>query len=171
MAFVQATKKTMDEYLLGTHTDYITCWATVHDEVDYVVPLAIRNGVMKKVSHVGSLKDLFDKFKLPGLSMLYDIEFDKYNSWTAGSSVPIYQYPMNRQEDVMRKMWEESKKNAPPRSERTTPTGKVVTIPLHEVTETWLSKLSSLKDGSDTVMIQTGSGGFFEYERRVSYTL
>jgi hypothetical protein len=50
---------------------------------------------MKLVTEVGSLKEVLDMFKLPGLSMSYDVEFDKFNSWTASSSVDIYKYPLH----------------------------------------------------------------------------
>jgi hypothetical protein len=91
----QPTTKTIDDLLLGTHTDYINPWVTVHDEVDYTTPIALSFPIMKLVTEVGSLKEVLDMFKLPGLSMSYDVEFDKFNSWTASSSVDIYKYPLH----------------------------------------------------------------------------
>ena len=91
----QPTTKTIDDLLLGTHTDYINPWVTVHDEVDYTTPVALSFPIMKLVTEVGSLKEVLDMFKLPGLSMSYDVEFDKFNSWTASSSVDIYKYPFH----------------------------------------------------------------------------
>ena len=91
----QPTTKTIDDLLLGTHTDYINPWITVHDEVDYTTPIALSFPIMKLVTEVGSLKEVLDMFKLPGLSMSYDVEFDKFNSWTASSSVDIYKYPLH----------------------------------------------------------------------------
>lgn len=91
----QSTTKTLDDLLLGTHTDYINPWVTVHDEVDYTTPIALSFPIMKLVTELGSLKEVLDMFKLPGLSMSYDVEFDKFNSWTASSSVDIYKYPLH----------------------------------------------------------------------------
>jgi hypothetical protein len=170
MAF-QKVDKTVDDILLGTHVDYINCWASVHDEGDLYVPKVLRNPIMKKVTALTSLKELLDKYKLPGVSMSYDVEFDDWNSWTAAKSVDIYAYPENQKESVLRDMWEKSKELDIKPSVEETSKGKVIIKPYHEVDEDWLKAITSLPDGNDVVRIKSEEDAFFEYERKVEYTL
>ncbi len=179
MAF-QKVDKTIDQVLLGTHTDYINCWALVHDEGDLFVPVELRNPIMKKVTSLVSLKELLDKYKLPGVSMSYDVEFDDWGSWTASKSVDVYAYPENKGEGILRELWQKSKDSGRTTTVAPTPapvaaepvgSGKTITQPFHLVTEEWLQSLSALPDGEDTVFVETGEGNLFEYNRKVAYSL
>lgn len=163
LEFVE-TEKTMEDFLLGTHTDYLNPWITVHDEVDFVVPKALSAPIMKTVSIIASLKELIDKYKLPGLSMSYDIEFDRWNSWTASSDVDIYAYPLNHKEA---EIYEELKRVESILS--STKYGKVYTIEAKVATPEFLAKVQSLPDGLDEIYIVNGDSKF-KYERTVDYS-
>lgn len=169
MPFVEAKHETVDEYLLRSHTDYLNMWASVHDEGDFTVPQFLRNCIMKKVVEVASLKDLLDKYKIPGLAMSYDVEFDDHNSWTAGKQVNIYEYPANLQEHIYFCLWQQSKDNELRPHIKTTEEGRIISKPMHEITKDWMNWLSNLPPGKDKVLIQTGEDQYFEYERLVEY--
>jgi hypothetical protein len=168
MAFIRVDK-TVDDVLCETHVDYINLWACVHDEGDLYVPTALRSAIMKKVTSLVSLKELLDKYKLPGLSMSYDVEFDKWLSWTASDSVDIYTYPENREEGILYDMWQQSADNQLKPTITITSKGKIIKKPFHEVNEAWLKEMSSLPNGVDTILIETGPEAYFEYERKVTY--
>lgn len=167
----QKVEKTVDEVLTGTHVDYINLWASVHDEGDLYVPEEIRNAIMKKVTSLVSLKDLLDKYKLPGLSMSYDVEFDPWLSWTAAEDVDIYAYPENHHERVLRDMWQKSRKEGVVSKVEEKPSGKVITKAFHEIDEEWLKNVTSLPNGNDKIIIKVGNDddAQFEYERLVTY--
>lgn len=163
-----STQETMDEILCGTFVDYINTWATVHDEADLIVPTFLRDAIMNKVVSLASLKDLLDKYGLPGLAMSFDVEFDKWGSWTASSSVDIYSYPSNAIECAAHEAWAEyATCNLKP-SITVAQEGRVVTRPLADVTQSWLDEMKLLPDGVDTILIQTDGSEFFEYERKVT---
>ena len=161
MSFVEAKHELIDEYLLRSHTDYINTWASVHDECDFTVPVYLRNAIMKKVANIASLKDLLDKYKLTGLSMSYDIEFDDFGSWTAGDSEDIYVYPNNREELHYHEKWLSSKDNRLKPNIKIDDIGEIVEKPLAEATKEWMAKLNALPDGKDKVLIKTGEEEFF----------
>lgn len=191
MPFVD-TDKTMDELLLGTHTDYIDVWVSVHDEVDLVVPEYLRNPIMKRVVSEISLKDVLDKFKLSGLGLSFDVEFDKWQAWTASDSVAIYKYPKTQQEDsFMQKLANSLKSLKPikkstsetqapkpeptpsvksePKPKETVSKPKKVRIPIAKVTKELLTKISKLPDGRDIIVVQYDDKTEFVYQRRVTY--
>lgn len=173
MAFVE-TNKSLDDILLGTHTDYIHAWATVHDEVDFTVPTALSAPIMKQITATCSLKELLDKFQLPGVAMSYDVEFDKYGSWTASSSVDVYQYPLNHihseylseLKDIKTKLHEKTDTN--PNQEAVSPKQNIVTIPYDKVTEQLLLQIQTLPDGFDTVIVSHPDGTQFQFNRSVN---
>ena len=172
MAFVE-TNKSLDDILLGTHTDYIHAWATVHDEVDFTVPTALSAPIMKQITATCSLKELLDKFQLPAVAMSYDVEFDKYCSWTASSSVDVYQYPLNHihseylleLKDIKTKLHDKTNTNS--NQEAVSPKQKIVTIPYDKVTETLLLQIQTLPDGNDTVLVTHPNGTKFQFDRLV----
>lgn len=163
------TEKSMDEILCGTFVDYLNVWATVHDEGDLLVPTELRDAIMKKVTNLGSLKDLIDKYKLSGLAMSFDVEFDDWGSWTADKSVDIYTYPNHHIEQATFDAWKEyAAKDLRP-NVTVAQKGKVITRPLTGISQEWLDALSKLPSGDDTILIQTDTEEFFEYERKVQY--
>ncbi len=170
MSLIPAKFDNVDAYLVRTHTDYINTWASVHDECDFTVPKFLRDAVMKKVSGIASLKDLLDKYKLPGISMSYDIEWDNYGSWTAGKSTDIYIYPKNREELKFYKLWVDSKSNQLKPNIVPEDDGKIVEVNMTDINKDWLDKLKSLPDGKDKVLMKSGENDFFEYERLVDYS-
>lgn len=169
MPFGEPKHKDLDGYLLGTHTDYINVWASVHDEDDLYLPVFLRNPIMKAVVKQISLKELLDKYKIPGLAMSYDVEFDDTQSWSARKQVNIYEYPETRNESILFDLWQNSKKNELKCTTTATDVGRVITKPIHEATQEWMKTLASLPDGKDKILIQTGPEHFFEYERLVTY--
>jgi len=173
MAFIK-TDKSMDDILLGTHTDYVTPWVTVHDEVDYSTLKFLKTPIMKDAAHLTDLSDIIAKFKLPGLSLSYDVEFDEWDSWTASSDVNVYDYPGNHVESEYISKLAKSKLNdikVNLDESNIKVTGKIITIPINKVNESTLKSISELEDGLDSVIIESGKGSYFHYERKVNYTL
>ena len=96
--------------------------------------------------------------------MSYDIEFDRWNSWTASSDVDIYAYPLNHREA---EIYEELKRVESILS--STKYGKVYTIEAKVATPEFLAKVQSLPDGLDEIYIVSGDSKF-KYERTVDYS-
>lgn len=169
MPFVTPTQPNLDAYLVKSHVDYLNIWASVHDEGDFTVLQFLRNAIMKTTVDEVSLKDLLDKYNLPGLGMSYDVEFDEFLSWTAGESVNVYEYPTTKNEKIMYHLWLESKKNRLRPNIQSSDEGRIITQPFHLADKEWLKMITDLPEGKDKLLIQTSEDQLFEYERLVTY--
>lgn len=96
--FVKAKYKNVDDYKKSVQQDMLVFVNTVHDEIDYLVDGYLLKALLKKLSEISTLKKTINKLGIPYLNFLFDIEYDKYNSWTSKTALDIYQVTRNQAE-------------------------------------------------------------------------
>lgn len=96
--FVKSKYKKTDDYKKSVQQDMLVFVNTVHDEIDYMVDSYLIKSLLKKLSEISTLKKTINKLGIPYLNFLFDIEYDKYNSWTSKTALDIYQVTRNEAE-------------------------------------------------------------------------
>lgn len=96
--FVKSKYKKIDDYKKSVQQDMVVFVNTVHDEIDYIVDDYLLKPLLKKVTEISTLKKTINKLGIPYLNFLFDIEYDKYNSWTSSTALDIYQVTRNQDE-------------------------------------------------------------------------
>ena len=96
--FIKSKYKNVDDYKKSIQQDMLVFINTVHDEIDYIVDGYLLKGLLKKLSEISTLKKTINKLGIPYLNFLFDIEYDKYNSWTSKTSLDVYQVARNEAE-------------------------------------------------------------------------
>ena len=98
MGFKKSKYKTIDDYKKSVQQDMLVFVNTVHDEIDYMVDNYLLKALLKKLSEISTLKKTINKLGIPYLNFLFDIEYDKYGSWTSKTALDIYQVTRNKKE-------------------------------------------------------------------------
>jgi len=96
--FVKSKYKRIDDYKKSVQQDMLVFVNTVHDEVDYMVDNYLLKSLLKKLAEISTLKKTINKLGIPYLNFLFDIEYDKYNSWTSKTALDVYQVTRNEDE-------------------------------------------------------------------------
>jgi len=105
MGFKRSKYKTVDDYKKSVQQDMVVLVNTVHDEIDYLIDGKLLKPILKKVSNISTLKKTINKLGLPYLNFLFDIEFDKYNSWTSKEALNVYEVAGSKYElEAMNKL-------------------------------------------------------------------
>lgn len=98
MAFVKS--KGLDWILRNIQQNVYVPFHTVHDEVDVIMDSNLIEGLAKRSSEIGAMKKVFDKIGTGFIDFVYDIEFSKDGSWIPSDSLPIYNLPCSKDEDL-----------------------------------------------------------------------
>jgi len=102
--FKKAKYKSIDDYKKSIQQDMLVFVNTVHDEIDYLVDNYLLKALLKKLSEISTLKKTINKLGVPYLNFLFDIEYDKYGSWTSKTALDVYQVTRNQEElDALKK--------------------------------------------------------------------
>lgn len=109
--FKKAKYKKLDDYKKSIQQDMLVFVNTVHDEIDYLVDNYLLKSLLKKLAEVSTLKKTINKLGIPYLNFLFDIEYDKYNSWTSSTALDIYQVARNQAEYNSFKKYQSIKEN------------------------------------------------------------
>lgn len=96
--FKKAKYRKLDDYKKSIQQDMIVFINTVHDEIDYLVDDYLLKALLKKLTEISTLKKTINKLGIPYLNFLFDIEYDKYNSWTSSTALDIYRVTRNQAE-------------------------------------------------------------------------
>lgn len=93
--FVETTK-TIKDFKLEVHQDYLMPFMVIHDEVDYICDTFMMKPIMTKVGRLSEVTKVFDKIGYKFVRFVFDLEYDKYSSFTASNSFSQYEYSMKK---------------------------------------------------------------------------
>lgn len=93
--FVKTTK-TIKDFKLEVHQDYLMPFMVIHDEVDYICDTFMMKPIMTKVGRLSEVTKVFDKIGYKFVRFVFDLEYDKYSSFTASNSFSQYEYSMKK---------------------------------------------------------------------------
>jgi len=105
--FVKAKYNDIDMYKRDVQQDLFIPFNTVHDEIDYLIDSNMFKPLLKKIINISALKKVMGKLKLPYINILFDVEYDEYNSWTAKKDIDIYQVALHEEEHKWRKKYQD----------------------------------------------------------------
>lgn len=106
------TTKTIKDFKLEVHQDYLMPFMVIHDEVDYICDTFMMKPIMTKVSRISEVVKVFDKIGYKFVRFVFDLEYDKYSSFTASNSFSQHKYQMKKF-DNSKQVVVETKKEAP----------------------------------------------------------
>lgn len=109
--FVETTK-TIKDFKLEVHQDYLMPFMVIHDEVDYICDTFMMKPIMTKVGRLSEVTKVFDKIGYKFVRFVFDLEYDKYSSFTASNSFSQYEYSMKKF-DNNKEVTIQTKKEAP----------------------------------------------------------
>lgn len=92
MGWIKVDGGKLSDEILGVQQDMLAIFLHVHDEADYLVDKILMKPIMTKVAEVSENKRFFNRFGLPFVNMYFDIEFDKWDSFTAKESFSPSKY-------------------------------------------------------------------------------
>lgn len=90
------TDKTIKDFKLEVHQDYLMPFMVIHDEVDYICDTFLMKPIMTKVARISEVIKVFDKIGYKFVRFVFDLEYDKYSSFTASNSFSQYEYQMKK---------------------------------------------------------------------------
>jgi len=100
MPFV-STNKSIDDFKKNIHQDYVYVPLTIHDEEDVVVDKYLKEGILYKLTKISENKKVFDKFGFKFINFYFDVEHDKFDSFTSSSSFNPMEVEVKRIEEVI----------------------------------------------------------------------
>lgn len=90
------TNKTIKDFKLEVHQDYLMPFMVIHDEVDYICDTFMMKPIMTKVSRISEVVSVFDKIGYKFVRFVFDLEYDEYSAFTASKSFSQYEYQMKK---------------------------------------------------------------------------
>lgn len=111
--FKKATYKKPEDYLQEVNQDMVLNVNTVHDEVNLGVDKFQIKPLLKKIVNLGTAKKILDKFGMPYMNFLYDVEFSYTGEFTGENyegvtDFSIYETPLHSDEHLARKEFDKA---------------------------------------------------------------
>ena len=111
--FKKATYKNPQDYLQEVNQDMVLNVNTVHDEVNLGVDKFQLRPLLKKIVSLGTAKSIFDKFGMPYMNFLYDVEFSYTGEFTGEGyegveNFSVYETPLHSEEHLARKKFDKA---------------------------------------------------------------
>lgn len=104
-----------NDYLQEVNQDTALMTNTIHDEVNYGIDKFLLKPMLKKLVMLGTAKDIMNRFGLPYMNFLYDVEFSYTGEFTGEgyegvADFSIYETPLHKEEHIAKNRFEKALK-------------------------------------------------------------
>lgn len=86
--------KTMKDLLVNLHQDLFINNFSVHDEIVNIMDRFLHQSLALQMVKIIELKKVFDQIGYPYITFRFDVEYDKWGSYTATSALNPYKYDL-----------------------------------------------------------------------------
>jgi len=171
MPFIECNKS-REDLLRGLHQDTFINIFSVHDETVQSLDKRLAQPIMTRMIQMAELDKIFSQVDLPFIKFKFDVEYDKFGSYTASQAFDVYEYAMesykimrgyNKDTDSSPDAKEDNNKNEV-LEEPTIHTLKYDSV---ESFQKEMPQIDALPDG-DTILVVIIQSIPFTYKRLVS---
>ena len=93
--FVAKSNKTIKDLLVNLHQDLFINNFSVHDEIVNLIDRHLHRPLALQMVRLIELQNVFNRLKVPYITFKFDVEFDKWGSYTATSALNPYKYHLD----------------------------------------------------------------------------
>ena len=92
------TNKTIDEYKIGLHQNYLATFLVIHDEFDLLVDRFMVDALSAKIADILENRKIFGKLGYSFVRFKFDVEYDEWGSFTPQKTLNAIEYALKKYE-------------------------------------------------------------------------
>ena len=170
--------KSREDLLLNLHQDMLINNFSVHDETIQIVDKKLAEPIMEQLVKISELSKVFSQIDIPFIQFKFDVEYDKWGSYTASDAIDVYKYNYDRIKNKLGNNFSNESTISPKlKVQQHQPVDEYEDVPINDeplvfeykikkYSEEVVDKINNLPDGEDIFVLYIDDAPF-TYNRAV----